>query len=198
MKHLGTVTLETDRLILRKFNLDDAEAMFKNWASDEEVTKYLMWPAHKNLEVSKGYITSLIETYQNLNKYDWAIELKEIGEVIGSIGIVRCNEEIACVEIGYCIARQWWNKGITSEAFLLIVKFLMEELEVNRIESRHDPRNMNSGRVMMKCGLQYEGTHRKSDFNNQGICDASWYGLLREDYFKLEAIFNNNKFVLED
>lgn len=56
-------------------------------------------------------------------------------------------------------------------------------MKVNRIESRHDPLNPNSGKVMMKCGLKYEGTSRQSDWNNQGICDASFYGRLASDYF---------------
>lgn len=55
MNFVGTQRLETERLILRKLSLDDAENMFKNWASDDEVTKYLVWEAHKNLEVTKKY-----------------------------------------------------------------------------------------------------------------------------------------------
>ena len=51
----------------------------------------------------------------------------------------------------------------------------------NRIECRHDPRNPNSGSVMKKCGMQYEGTLRCSDWNNQGICDACYYGILKSD-----------------
>ena len=57
MKHLGTKRIETERLILRKFTIEDAEDMFKNWASDNEVTKYLTWPAHSSLEVSKEVIS---------------------------------------------------------------------------------------------------------------------------------------------
>ena len=182
MKNLGTVTLETNRLILRKFNIDDGEVMFHNWASDNEVTKYLMWPAHKSLDISKEYIKSLISNYSDPRTYDWGIELKEIGQVIGSIGVVRLNEEVGSAHIGYCIGRRWWNKGITSEAFLAVIKFLIEEVGINRIESRHDPRNTNSGKVMEKCGLKYEGTLRQSDINNQGICDAAGYSLLKEDY----------------
>jgi [ribosomal protein S5]-alanine N-acetyltransferase len=182
MKHKGTITLETNRLILRRFNISDAEAMYKNWAGDDEVTKFLTWTSHNSIEKSKSYITSLMNNYQKSDIYDWGIELKEIGQVIGSIGVVRCNEEIGSVHIGYCIGKQWWNKGITSEAFSAVIRYLFKEVYVNRIESRHDPRNENSGKVMKKCGLQYEGTLRKSDINNQGICDAAWYALLSEDY----------------
>lgn len=183
MNDLGTVTLETNRLILRRFKTTDTKAMFENWASDVEVTKYLMWPPHKSIEVSKAYISSLIKGYDKNETYEWGIELKEFGQVIGSIGVARYNADIKSVHIGYCIGRKWWNKGITSEAFAAVIKFLMEDVGVNRIESRHDPKNENSGKVMNKCGLKYEGTLRQSDSNNQGICDAAWYALLREDYF---------------
>lgn len=184
MNHLGTKTLETDRLILRRFALFDAEAMFRNWASDQEVTKYLTWQPYQSIESARTYIETLIENYENPTAYDWAIELKSLGQVIGSMGVVRCNDEVGCVHIGYCIGQKWWHQGITSEAFAAVIKYLMDEVKVNRIDSRHDPKNINSGKVMKKCGLQYEGTLRSADKNNQGICDAAWYGLLRNDYYK--------------
>ena len=68
-----------------------------------------------------------------------------------------------------------------TEALQAVMDFLFEEVGVNRIESRHDPRNPGSGKVMDKCGMQYEGLLRQSDWNNQGICDAVWYGLLRSE-----------------
>jgi len=183
MNHLGTVALQTSRLILRKFEISDAHSVFNNWASDNEVTKYMTWPAHKNMEISENYIESLIDGYKQPNTYEWGIEFKELGEVIGSISVVRCNDDVGSVHVGYCIGNKWWNKGITSEAFTAVIKFLMDEVKANRIEARHDPRNPNSGKVMQKCGLQYEGTLKESDINNQGICDAAWYGLLRKEYY---------------
>lgn len=124
--------------------------MYHNWASDDEVTKYLMWPAHISVDVSKAYIESLIEGYKQLNTFDWGIELKEINQVIGSIGVVRCNDEVECVHIGYCLGKKWWNQGIMSEAFSAIIKYLMEEVGVNRIDSRYDPRNSYSDKVIEK------------------------------------------------
>jgi ribosomal-protein-alanine N-acetyltransferase len=93
------------------------------------------------------------------------------------------DERIGMVHVGYCISKKWWHKGITTEALAKLIKYFFEEVQVNRIESRHDPRNPNSGKVMEKCGLQYEGTVKQGDWNNQGICDYSMYGLIAEDYF---------------
>ncbi|EHI99248.1 GCN5-related N-acetyltransferase [Clostridium sp. DL-VIII] len=183
MKHLGTKELETNRLKLRKFELSDAEAMFKNWASDSEVTKYLMWPSHKNVSVSESILKEWITQYEDDTFYQWAIVLKSNGnEPIGSISIVRIDERINMVHVGYCIGKKWWHQGITSEALTSLISFFFKEVKVNRIEARHDTRNLNSGKVMKKCGLIYEGTIKHGDWNNQGICDYSMYGLIAEDY----------------
>lgn len=181
MKHLGTVELITSRLRLRRFNLADADAMFANWASDPEVTKFLTWPAHADANVSRCVLESWLDGYEKDNYYQWAIEFE--GEPVGSISVVSVNDSVETVQIGYCIGRRWWHKGITSEALEAVIKFFFEEVGVNRVEARHDFNNPNSGAVMRKCGMQYEGTLRQSDRNNQGICDACWYSILRSEYF---------------
>lgn len=181
MKHLGTQTIETPRLLLRRFTLEDAPAMYRNWASDPEVTKYLTWPTHESVTVSRQVLTDWVDQYENDTFYQWAIVLKETGEPIGSIGVVEQNQRAKLAHVGYCIGRNWWHRGITSEAMKAVMDFLFDQVGVNRVESRHDPRNVNSGAVMRKCGMQYEGTLRQSDWNNQGICDASWYALLAQE-----------------
>ena len=183
MTNKGSSTLETERLILRKFSLDDAEAMYNNWASDPEVTKFLMWPTHDSVDVSRAVLASWIPQYDKADYYHWGIELKDSATLIGSIAAVDQNPRAQLVHIGYCIGRAWWRKGYTSEALCRLVRFFFEEVGVNRIESRHDPRNLNSGKVMRKAGLLYEGTSRESDYNNQGIRDAANYGMLAKDYF---------------
>ena len=182
MNHCGTQKLETDRLILRRYIDADAAAMYKNWASDKEVTKFLMWQAHASQTVSESVIQDWIKQYANKNYYNWAIILKDNGaEPIGNIAVVDMKEETSMAHIGYCLGRPWWHKGITSEALKAVMDFLFDSVNVNRSELRHDPRNPNSGKVMKKCGMKYEGTLRSSDWNNQGICDACYYALLKSE-----------------
>ena len=69
MNHCGTQTLESERLILRRYQSEDYKAMYKNWASDPEVTKYLMWPTHPNEEVSKSVTEEWITNYSNEKYY---------------------------------------------------------------------------------------------------------------------------------
>lgn len=181
MKHLGTKELETNRLVLRRFVPEDAEPMFRNWASDPEVTKYLTWSAHGSVEVSAWVVNDWVSHYGEDDYYQWAIVPKDFGEPIGSISVVSKNDQAQSVHIGYCIGKTWWHRGYMSEALDTVIHYFLDEVGVNRIDSRHDPRNPHSGAVMRKCGMIYEGTHRQSDWNNQGICDASWYAILAED-----------------
>lgn len=181
MKHLGTKQLETDRLILRRFRLDDAEAMYRNWASDPEVTKFLTWPTHSGVEVSAMVLTDWVQGYEKPNYYQWAIVPKELGEPIGSLAAVGFKDDLAIAHIGYCIGKPWWHQGIMSEALSAVMDYLFDEVGVNRIEAVHDPNNPHSGGVMRKCGMTYEGTLRQSSRNNQGICDACWYAILAKD-----------------
>jgi ribosomal-protein-alanine N-acetyltransferase len=170
-------------LFLRRFVIEDAEFVYKNWANDGEVTKYLTWPVHENINQSKNILENWIRNYDKNNFYQWAIVLKTIKEPIGSIGVVQQRDDIKMVHIGYCIGKKYWHQGITSEALEGIIKFFFEAVGINRIESRHDPKNPNSGKVMAKCGMKYEGTMRDADINNQGICDFVEYGILAKEYF---------------
>jgi ribosomal-protein-alanine N-acetyltransferase len=187
MKHKGSITLETERLILRRICIEDSVYMFKNWASDDEVTKFLTWPTHTDISVSENVINSWLPLYEKPDYYHWTIILKELGlgEPIGTAGAVGQRDDIQMVHIGYCIGRNWWNKGYVSEALAELIRFFFEEVGVNCVQSRFDPRNPNSGKVMAKCGMKHEGTLRQSDLTNQGICDATYYSILKGEYFAL-------------
>ncbi|MCD1146605.1 GNAT family N-acetyltransferase [Peptoniphilus sp. KCTC 25270] len=170
--------------------MDDIEFAFKNWTSDEKVTEFLRWPTHKDITITQRVLEDWIDNYKNENYYQWAIELKEISEPIGSISVVDMDDKTDKVHIGYAIGSNWWNQGITSEAFKGIIPFLFEEIKVQRIESQHDPNNPNSGKVMLKNGLTFEGILRQADWSNKGIVDASMYSLLAEEYFNKNKVNN--------
>ena len=179
VNHKGTQVLTTPRLTLRPFASEDAEDMYANWASDPEVTKYLTWPTHANVDVSSWVCNDWVSHYGEPDYYSWAIVYDS--HPIGSISVVEHDDRVGKAHIGYCIGRSWWRMGIVSEALKAVMAFLFDEVGYGRIEARHDPRNPHSGGVMRKCGMKYEGTLRQSDWNNQGVCDASWYALLKSE-----------------
>ena len=187
MEHKGTVQLSSERLLLRKLTIEDAGAMYRNWANDPEVTKYLRWPAHEDQSVTEIVLKSWIKEYEDPAFYQWAIVPKDLQEPIGTISVVGMNEKTSTVHIGYCIGKKWWNKGYTSEALKTIMPFFFLEVGANRLEAQHDPNNPNSGAVMKKCGLTFEGILRSADWNNQGIVDAAMYSILAKEWEKRKA-----------
>lgn len=180
MTQIGTQYIETDRLILRRFERFDAQAMFDNWASDDEVTKYLTWPTHTDVSVTEGILAEWIPQYEDDTFYNWAIVLKDNGpEPEGNISVVRWEKDGQVPVVGYCLGRRWWHQGIMTEALGAVIAFLFEQVGVERIETYHDPNNPHSGGVMRKCGMTFEGIREKSDRNNQGVCDAAHYSIER-------------------
>lgn len=180
MTHIGTQYIETDRLVLRRFEPADAPAMFANWASDDEVTKYLIWPTHSDVSVTEQIVREWVGRYSEKDFYQWAIVLKENGsEPIGSISVVKWTEDGAVPEIGYCMGRRWWHRGIMSEALGAVIDFLFERVGVERIVARHDVNNPHSGGVMHKCGMTFQGIQEHSHQNNQGVIDTAHYSIER-------------------
>lgn len=184
MKHLGTKTIETERLILRRFTMEDAQAMFDNWASDDNVTRYLTWPTHTSIDVTRMVLENWVTSYEKDDFYNWAIELKALGQPVGNISVVRSSEHSRRVEVGYCMGKAWWHQGIMSEALQAVIGFLITEVGVNRVEARHAMENPRSGGVMKKCGMTYEGTLRQGGWCNAGFADLAIYSILANEYGK--------------
>lgn len=111
MKNLGTKTLETDRLILRKINENDYKQAFKNWCNSDKVVKYVTWEKHENELVTKTLFDTWITEYDDLTTYRWIIELKETNEVIGMIDVPKKKISHSTYELGYCLGEKYWNKG---------------------------------------------------------------------------------------
>ncbi|HHT87398.1 MAG TPA: GNAT family N-acetyltransferase [Clostridiales bacterium] len=87
INHIGTKPIDTERLHLRRYKNYDAEDIFNNWATDAEVTKYLQWLPHKNIQVTRNILDSWINAYDNPDTYNWAIEFKENGQVVNRVQV---------------------------------------------------------------------------------------------------------------
>lgn len=182
MNHTGTQTIETKRLILRRFTMNDVLPMYTNWASDPAVTKYLTWPTHTGPDVTEMVLKSWVTDYEKPAYYQWAIAFKETpDDPIGGISVVSHDDRVKKCEIGYCLGRTWWHKGVMSEALAAVIDYMFDNVGMNRVEARHDTNNPNSGAVMKKCGMKYEGTLRQAGMNNQGVRDEARYAILKSD-----------------
>ena len=185
MKLIGTKKLETDRLILRKVSINDAENAYKEWCSSDIVSKYVLWNKHKNVDETKELFRMWEEDYNNLDTFRWIVELKDTKEVIGTIDV--CNKKFLCFsscEIGYCYGDSFWNKGYATEALKRVIKFLFEEVEVETIWADHASNNPASGKVMKKSGMTYEGIQRSRIIDKEGLRnDLISYSITKEEYY---------------
>lgn len=178
MKHVGTKTIETTRLTLRRLKLTDAEMMFSNWTSDDNVTRFLRWNAHKTIDDAKRMIQQWTNNYPDDSTYYWGIYLKD-GEMIGSIGVTIISEHDFNGSLGYKLGSRWWNQGYASEAARAVIDYMFRNTDIERIDAFSSIENFASGKVMEKIGMQHEGLLRHYYKTRDGFHDCCLYGIIR-------------------
>lgn len=170
-------TIETERLILRKIKTSDYADMYE-YSRLDEVTKYLLWSPHPDKSYTYGYIEQLQPQYRRGEFFDWAVELKSEGKMIGTCGFTALDTLHNRGEVGYVLNPAYWGRGIAPEALERVLEFAFGELGLNRVEARYMNGNVRSRRVMEKCGMTYEGTLRghifcKGEYRDIGVCSIT-------------------------
>ena len=173
--------LETERLILRRVTLDDADDMFL-YGSNEEVSKYVTWNSHKTLADTNEFINFILNKYENNQVAPWGIEYKENGKFIGTIDFVSWKPNHKMAEIGYVISQEYWGNGLTTEAAKEVIRFGFEKMDLVRIQARCFVENIGSARVMEKTGMSFEGIIRKGIFTKGKHQDYKMYSILEEEF----------------
>lgn len=178
--HKGTQTICTKRFLLRQFESTDAEDIFYNWANDDNVTRYLIWDTHPDIEHTRIILRQWINEYQKSMYYNWAIVLNATKQPIGSIGVVCQKNDLSTCEIGYCIGKKYWNHGIMTEALKNVLNYLFD-VGYQRIEAVHDVLNPASGKVMEKCDMICEGTKKNGLYRKDGSrATLAMYAILKK------------------
>jgi ribosomal-protein-alanine N-acetyltransferase len=174
-------TIETERLRLRKFHKDDAAAIY-DYASNEQVTKYVLWETHQSIKDSEAFLAFALNKYDERDVSPWAIELKRNERMIGTVDFVWWKPKDKTAELGYVLSEPYWGQGIMTEAVNALVEFGFNNMELERIQAKCIAENLSSARVMEKAGLIYEGTHRRAIYVKGAHRDFKVYAIIREDY----------------
>ncbi|MGI6713722.1 MAG: GNAT family N-acetyltransferase [Bacilli bacterium] len=185
MKPLGTVTLLTPRLELRRFHPDDALMMFANYCNDPEVTKHLTWKPHSDVGVTHGYVEMIIKNYRNPYFFHWAIVDRVSLQVIGAIDFVKISQEKQSGEIGYVLSRKYWNRGLMSETLQKVTEFAFEKVGFLKVFIRANVDNQASIRAQEKCGYQLNFIEKDvPEIDTQELMDIAYRSLTKEQYLK--------------
>lgn len=173
--------LECPQVVLREIKMRDAQDLFE-YCSDPQVSRHVLWDAYKAPSQARDYIRFVRRQYRQGFPGTFAIELRETGKVIGTIGFMWINPEHRSCEVGYSLNRKYWNRGYTTQALKRLIRYAFEELHLNRVEAQFEINNIASGRVMEKAGMHYEGTLRQRLKNKGRFVDVKLYAILSKDF----------------
>ncbi|SKA93012.1 Protein N-acetyltransferase, RimJ/RimL family [Prosthecobacter debontii] len=171
-------TLETGRLILRPFDLSDAERV-RTLAGDPKIAATTQNVPHPYQEgMAETWIASHPALFESGEAVNLAVVLKVTGELIGAIGFVACKRHRRA-ELGYWIGVPFWGQGYCTEAAKAVIQYGFEGLGYHKINSCHIAGNPASGRVMEKSGLTREGVLVDEVFKDGAFHTVMTYGIIR-------------------
>lgn len=171
--------LETSRLFLRILELTDSDELYEVY-SDEETTHHVPRKKHENKNITINYLEKRIAGMNEGKSFVWSVIDKIENKVIGTVNLYFKPDKVA--SIGVVLHRDFWRRGIATEALSAVVRFGFEELQLIRIEGKFESGNSASEKVLKKLGMTYEGTLRKEVIIKGISCNVKIYSLLFEEY----------------
>jgi RimJ/RimL family protein N-acetyltransferase len=149
---------ECERLILRKPRMEDAPVIFKDYAQDPEVTRYLSWKPHQNIREAEEFLLACGRLWREKKDFAYTITLKDDDRFMGMFGLHPMN---LMIEVGYALARPHWGKGYMTEALRAVIDWVFTQPDIFRVQAFCDVDNIGSARVMEKAGMEREGLLRR-------------------------------------
>lgn len=182
LTHIGTNEIETERLILRRFEYTDDEAMLKYWIADEKIQSLYSEPVYTTKEAVKELLDKYISSYENDDYYRWAIIERTTGECIGQIAYFLVDSKNHFAEIEYCIGSEFQCNGFATEATKAVIAYGFDKMNLHKVQICTKTINLPSKRVIEKCGFTYEGTLRDYFYMNGEYVGRLYFSILREEY----------------
>lgn len=183
MQHIGTISFETSRLICRRFNSEDYEDMFRNWAANPNIQYEYGEPVYTDISQVKNLLAKYIEGYKNLDFYRWAIIEKMSSQNIGQIAFCKVYSDCNIAEIEYCIGEQFWGNGYAGEALAGLIDFTFRSTEFLKLEAYHRSENTKSGRVLEKSKMHITDTVERFIREHKLPIGEVCYCIERDKYF---------------
>lgn len=182
LTHIGTDTIETERLILRKFKISDDEAMLKYWIADKKIQSLYSEPVYTTKAEVDELLKKYINSYQKNDYYRWAIIEKNSGECIGQIAYFLVDSKNNFAEIEYCIGSDFQCKGYATEATKAVIQYGFDKINLHKVQICTKTINKPSKRVIEKCGFTYEGTLRDYFYMDGEYVGRLYFSMLKSEF----------------
>ncbi len=150
--------IETGRLLLRLPVPDDATAIFEEYASDPDVTRYLRWPPHRTIDTLHEVLGDFIRGHHAGTEYGWVLTLEAEDRPIGMLTVRPGGHQ---VELGYVLGKRHWGQGYMTEAVDAVAGLMLARPDIYRVCAHCDTENPGSARVLEKAGFEREGLLRR-------------------------------------
>ena len=184
MKRVASIpALETERLRLRPFTLDDEAAVFA-LVSDPEVARFVRFEAHRTPAETRWFLESVERHYRRGDPFAWAIVRRDDDRLIGSCGFVSQAGERQSAEIGYWLGKPYWGQGYAVEAAQALVRFGFEQMDLERVEAKCFLENRPGQRVIEKLGMKFEGTDRSEMIKGE-YPELRVYSIAKHEWFSV-------------
>ena len=172
--------LETERLTLRPLTMSDLDDVWA-YASDPEVTRFTIFDYHTSRRTTEEWLKSALASSAG-ESFLFGIAHRQRGKIIGSCGIRAWNREYHLAEMGWALARAYWNQGYATEAVGALIGFGFAHLKLNRMQALCVPTHAASRRVMEKAGMKFEGILRQAGFFKSDYQDLAIYSILCSEW----------------
>lgn len=180
--------IETPRLRLRPWRMEDLEDFYQ-YCKDPDVGPWAGWKPHENIEESREILTRWVAGKED--GFELALELKETGKVIGSIGVMEDGHRPkvpGCRNLGYVLGKDYWGRGLMTEAVREVIDYAFQTMKLRLLTITHYTINSRSRRVIEKSGFRYEGTLRSATaIYNGELRDLCFYSLRAWEYWAMRA-----------
>lgn len=179
--------LQTERIILRRIEASDKNAIFE-YCGNPNVARFTTWEHHRTLADSQVLIERSLKNYERGLLDPLAIVLKSNGrDIVGTAGCAVISEATKTAEIAYALAEPLWGKGLVTEACGELVNYAFKTLGMNRVQARCLPMNIGSARVMEKLGMKFEGRLRQSMLVKGEFQDIDVWSILKSEWLNESA-----------
>ncbi|WP_255220789.1 GNAT family N-acetyltransferase [Terribacillus saccharophilus] len=168
VKRLIHNTIQTKRLVLRKMNKDDANALFAIW-SDSIVTKYMNIDRFTQIEQAKEMISILSDLSEKGEAIRYTILEAETNIILGSCGFNTLDFKHKTAEIGYDLDSRFWNRGYGTEAVKGLVDYAIHQLQYKKIEAKVNPNNIPSIKLLRRLEFDLEGTLKDKEGHSNDL-----------------------------
>ena len=181
MPSFDQLTLQTERLLMRPFKLDDAADLLSIF-SDPLITKYGITLPWTELETAQKRIQRDLKEMLVGDSLCLAIVRLSDNQLLGDCSLFHFSEQCRRAEIGYVLKHAAWGQGYMQEALLALIQYGFSELRLNRIEADIDPMNLASARCLERLGFKLEDMLRERWIVAGVVSDSAMYGLLASDW----------------